>query len=292
MSKFGAKVFFLFFLFFSSTTIWSQKIIFFKGTVNVANKEEGPFLTVTKGHNLALGDFIKTGLDSFAIVSFPSGSTLKVDPDTIVEINEIEKEGDDKSATSIFRLIRGAILTKFIKGEDKELIVENEYVALAVRGTEFFFGEDGGEAYAAVNSGEIAVINKGDFDYESLKAGNALVIENKKDLTKPESFEWAKNLNWGSKEGTVGQSSGFRSKKLRTLRNIEIAKKIQNLRQRRKQNFQGKFKNRIQRAQIRKSARKKFMKNQTQGKSKLKKNKVQNFKNKLKKRGVIKRRRN
>lgn len=284
----------LVFLYFSfvSTNICSQEVVFVKGTVKASPKEGGSFHQVSVGQAILLGSFIKTEANSLVIVSFPSGSTLKIDPESEVEISELKKEKKDQTDTSVFRLIKGAIVTKFIKGQGKELIVENEYVALAVRGTEFFFGEDENEAYAAVNSGEIAVIKKGDFDYEPVKAGNALVIENKKELTKAESFEWAKKLNWASKVKGVAEKSGFRNSNLRKLRRAEVAQKIKRIRQRKKKIFKGKLKGNLQRSIKRRASLRKGLKNRKQIQKSRPKQKVQEFKKRMKKRGVLRRRRN
>jgi hypothetical protein len=300
----GMKAFVFLCFSFVNTNICSQEVVFVKGTVKVSPKEGDSFVKVSIGQALALGSFIKTEANSLVIVSFPSGSTLKIDPESEVEISELKKEKEDQNDTSVFRLIKGAIVTKFIKGQDKELIVENEHVALAVRGTEFFFGEDENEAYAAVNSGEIAVIKKGDFDYEPVKAGNALVIENKKELTKAESFEWAKKLNWGSKVKGVGESSGFKNSNLRKLRRTEVAQKIRRIRQRKKKVFKGKLKGNLQRAIKRRTSLRKGLKNRDQVQKNRPKQKVQNlkkrqpkqkvqeFKKRMNKRGVLRRRRN
>lgn len=271
----------LIFFFLTSISIFSQEIVFVKGSVQVADSKEGQYTAVSKGKTLDAAIFLKTGSDSLAIVSFPSGSTLKVDPDTIVEINELDNEEAESSSTSIFHLIKGAILTKFTKGKGRDLIVENEHVALAVRGTEFFFGEDEGQAYAAVRSGEIAVIRKGDYDYESLKAGKALIIENKKELTKPDNFDWARNLNWDTSGVSVNSRSGFKSEKLRKLRREEFGNRIKKLRKRRKNIFKGQFRERIRKAKKRKEKR-----------IEKKANRVQKFKNRMKKRRVLRPRRN
>lgn len=258
--------------------------------------------SLKKGDSVAYGSSIRTGEDSLAVITFPGGSTLKIDPSSEVEIQEVINE-EDKKTTNIYHLIKGAIISKFIGAEDKELVVESEHIALAVRGTEFFFGEDGDDYFAAVNSGEVAVVKKGDYDYESLRAGNALVVENKKGLTKPARYEWANGLSWFNQKEGLKKRSGFKTNKLRLLRRKELRQRLKKLRDRKKKVFSGKFKGRLQRAlknrrlnknsikkgQIKSSGQNKRFKRRNE--SRPQRGKVENFKNRMRKRGVLPRRR-
>jgi hypothetical protein len=258
---------------------YAQELTYLEGSVSLSNSKNGKFKKLTKGDKVPFGSFLKTDQVSFAIITFPGGSTLKLDPESLVEIKEVKAE-EDKKTTNIFYLIKGAIISKFIKSADKELVVESEHIALAVRGTEFFFGEEDNQFYAAVNEGEVAVIKKDDYDHESLEAGKSLVIENKKALTLPAAYLWAKKLSWG--KGKLKTKSGFRSKEIRGLRKKEVRERLKQLRKRKRKVFKGKLKGRLKKVLDKKKS---AIKNKRP-------RKVQKFKQRLRKRKILRRRRN
>ena len=269
----------------------SQELTHVSGSVSMSMDERKSFNKVSQGMPVPYGAFIKTGSNSLAVVTFPSGSTLKIDPSSKVEITK-QVDSQEKKTTNIYRLIKGAILSKFKSTDESELVVESEHVALAVRGTEFFFGEDGNDYFAAVNSGQVDVVKKDDLDYEPLEAGKALVIEDKKELTKPTQYSWANNLAWGLALSKLTSRSGFRDRKLRAARRKEVKSKIKNLRQRTKRVFNRRMKKRLKKAfkvnrrQTLNRAVKKKLNNTTGAK------KVQKFRKKMKKRGLLRRLRN
>lgn len=283
---------------FAVIPLYGQELSFVKGSVFFSSDEGKSFRSVKKGGSVAYGSFIRTGEDSLAVLTFPEGSTLKIDPSSEIEIRKVVNEADKKT-TNIYHLIKGAIISKFMGAEDRELVVESEHIALAVRGTEFFFGEDDEDYFAAVNSGEVAVVKKGDYDYESLSAGNGLVVENKKGLTKPARYEWANQLSWFNQKEGLKKRSGFKTNKLRVLRRKELRKRLKKLRDRKKKVLSGKFKGRLQSAlKNRRLNKKRLNKDKRQLKRTKQRNevrsgrgKVERFKNRMRNRGVLPRRR-
>ena len=275
---------------------YGQELTFLKGKVTLSDSKNGKSKELTKGDKIPFGSFLKTQKESFAIITFPEGSTLKIDPDSEVEISQLEVDQEnekDKKTTNVFYLLKGAILSKFIGGPERELIIESEHIALAVRGTEFFFGEEGDQYFAAVNEGEVAVVKKDNYDHESLEAGKSLVIENKKTLTLPAAYLWAKKLSWGKSK--VTKNSGFNAESVRSLRRKELKNKLKNLRLRKKKIFKGRFKERMKRAFVRRKSARMLMKNKlkkTKVQNSSRKQKVQQFRKKMRKRGILRRRRN
>lgn len=297
-------LFFIFSFFSAIEPTSAQTLFYLKGTVTLipmVDGEEQASKTLKKGAILPYGSRIKTGTDSLAVLSFPEGSKLKIDPDTLVQILEPKKE-DDGSSSKTLQLIRGGILMEFVRSHPEDtIIVERDFVSLAVRGTKFFMGEEGNDLFASVEKGKVAIVNNNDLDYEDINAGESIVVESGKTLTAPTQYNWSQGINW--RLGNKARQSGFFEGENRRARIKEVKQRISKLRGRKKKALKGRFQKRMKRFMKRRGQRQERIKELRQKRKKRlqklkkkssgqKKQRVQKFKDKLRKRKALRRRRN
>lgn len=297
-------------------SVQSQEIVFSKGVVKVAPSSSDVFVSFEKG-KIQYGNVVRTGEDGLAIVSFPEGSKLKIDPNSEVEIGPREKAdaSSDIDASWNLKVLKGALTIDFIKkSEGEKLYVESDQFAVGVRGTRFLVAkETSNDWHVAVNEGQVTAFNKESYDYEDIKSGQGLVLEKGSNLTKPANFEWTKKLDWDV--SPKGRASKFFSKELRSKRRSEVKSRLKKLRQRKKKLLQGKLRKTLKermkkRGLKRKGSNKerntlrnrlKNRKSQGSNERKNKKDKKlrrqkkstpQNFRDRMRKRKVLRRRRN
>jgi hypothetical protein len=212
------------------------KVRFIKGEVSIST-ETGEGKELEEGQEVAAKDIIRTGADSFAILVFEDGSTVKIDPESEVEIKSLIKKSsknEEYKGTSSVVLSIGDVFIRVIKKFQGEppLEVKTKTVAVGVRGTEFFVGIDPKEdsTWTSVKSGQIEVLHLKNDDHEIVKKGHGLVVERGGRLTRPAKFDWSKKLNWNfnPKKGSLrGQF-----KKLAAVRRKEFKRRGAELRQR------------------------------------------------------------
>ncbi|MCP4912381.1 MAG: hypothetical protein GY909_04625 [Oligoflexia bacterium] len=266
-----------------STLCWSSIEVFhIKGKASVLKNNLS--YSLAKGSKVSVGDEIRVGDKSFVILSFQNNSKLKIDEGTSLIIDEvhINEVGDQGKHTTI-DLIKGSLQMHFKHAGKESIVVKHEKVAVAVRGTRFFFAEEEGHHYAHVNSGSIDIF-KEDGDHENIKAGHGVVVE-KGNLSTPHQYDWGKKLDYqfdGKSKGT-----SFRNAELRKSRRAEIKKKIQKLRKRKRKVLKSRVLNRMKKVKARRQRMmKKGMKNNLKKRMNSQKKKVtpQEFRKKLRKR--------
>jgi hypothetical protein len=228
-------VFALLFSLASNADTLIGQVFFTKGKVEVVRGDVR--LSLLKGDKLFAGDMIITDIMGLLIVNYLNQSKLKIDGGSQVYLEEQASDGREKSGKSlILNLMNGSLMMDFNNpNKDNEVSVQAKHVSLGVRGTKFFMGidrEDNENIYAAVNSGKVEVFNFEQDDFEAIKAGQGLVFEKGKKITKPHSFEWNKNLNW--KTGARSRGSGFLRGPLVRKRRGEFRRLFSKLRQRKK----------------------------------------------------------
>lgn len=293
-------------------SIQSQEVVFSKGDIKLASKSGDTFVSFNKG-KIQYGNIIQTGPDGLAIISFPEGSKLKIDPNSEIEIGErvTADQTADTDASWSLKVLKGALTVDFKKKTDGEkLYVESNNFAVGVRGTRFLVAKESDDDWhVAVNEGEVTAFNKESYDYEDIKSGQGLVLEKGSDLTKPASFEWTKKLDWDVSK--KGRASRFFSSELRNKRRAEVRKRLKNLRKRNKKQLKGRLRNTLkERMKKRKGklkdalknrrasqkASKKASRNSNRNKrqrlKRSKKTTPQNFRDRMRKRKALRRRRN
>jgi tetratricopeptide (TPR) repeat protein len=103
---------------------------------------------------LCVGDTIRVGTKSRAVLRLPNETTIPLDQNTIFQLRQ---PITDKEPTLI-ELIRGAI--HVITRTPKPFKVNTPYMNAAVEGTEFYVGVDAEEARVAVIEGKVNVSNE------------------------------------------------------------------------------------------------------------------------------------
>lgn len=261
-------------IFTISLSSWA-KVHFFYVRGKVVVVRDGLKYKGVRGAVLASGDEIQVSRDSLAIVSFDNKSKLKIDANSKISISqELINETNDQGKHTAIDLIKGSMMMRFKNGGNESVVVKQKEVALGVRGTDFFFGEESGNTYAHVKSGTVDVF-KEDSDYESLKAGDGIVVERGK-LTKPTNYDWGKSINYQFDNKSKG--TAFASNKFRQARRKEVRKRIAKLRERKRKFLKSKIMNRFKLLKSR-NIKKKL---QNQAKKRLKKQVQRKIRNKIK----------
>ncbi len=207
----------------------AQEVIHQKGRVEVAVGGSSTFKKL-EGKAISYNSKIRTGADGLAIVSFPEGSKLRVDPNSEIEIGQREsvpKSSGNKESTWSLKIQKGALTVDFKKWSDGEtLLVKSKHFSVGVRGTEFLIAkeedkEEGEEQWlVALNEGEVTVFNPESLDHENLRPGEGLVVEKGGLLTAAIAYSWIKNINWNLSKKIV--DSGFHRPKVREKRRSEV----------------------------------------------------------------------
>ncbi len=110
----------------------------FSGNVSVQNPGKNDEYKGLDGMTLSVGTKIKTAPNSYALLTFFEGSTIKLEPDTYLEIAQIEY-GDKQQTTIILKQWLGRTWSRVIKMVDSgsRYEIETPSATAMVRGTLF-----------------------------------------------------------------------------------------------------------------------------------------------------------
>lgn len=244
--------FFVFIFIFQLSSAYAQiaEIFYVKGNVRVIQGEKNG-IPAQKGMKLNEGDEIETQADSIAVVSFLGASKIKVDPNSklTIEDHKPKSQQDQKTFTRFYLQWGAAVIDFFNEKKEHELEIKTRQAAMAVRGTNFFVGygdgEEGGDVYTLVNEGKVSALNYEKDDYENIPTGKGILVDKDGGISKPEKFEWAKNLNFKTRPGAKGfLKSGFKNSDIRKRRLERRKQLLTKLKQRKKKSFKklGEFK--------------------------------------------------
>jgi len=145
----------------SATLASGCTLTILSGTVEVQSPEIENSQGVT-GMTLDVGDRIITSPDSHALLTFFDGSTLKLDPGTDIEIEELESN-DDQSVTIIVKQWMGRTWSRVVKMADSgsRYEIETPSACAIVRGTLFTTEVDeDGETTVATTQGLVSVVGQ------------------------------------------------------------------------------------------------------------------------------------
>lgn len=244
--------FLIFFLFLFTSVAFADvaEIVYVRGNVTVI-KEDQSGVPANKGMKLKEGDEVETQKGSMAIVGFLGASKIKVDPESklVIEDHKPKSSTDQKTFTRFYLQWGAAVIDFFNDKKEHELEIKTRQAAMAVRGTNFFVGygdgEERGDVYTVVNEGKVSALNYEKDDYENIPTGTGILVNKNGGISKPEKFEWAKNLNWKVRpqDGKLGRT-GFRNKALRQKRLAKRKQLLAKLSQRKRKSFKqlGEFK--------------------------------------------------
>ncbi len=137
------------------------------GTVEIQDPGEDKSQRGNDGDVLDAGTRVKTGSDSHALLTFFEGSTIKLEPDTIVEIQKVELT-DGKPATIVLTQWLGRTWSRVVKMTDSgsHYRIETPSATAIVRGTLFSTEvEEAGGTRVATTEGLVSVIAQGEEVY-------------------------------------------------------------------------------------------------------------------------------
>ncbi|MFC1991123.1 FecR domain-containing protein [Chloroflexota bacterium] len=133
------------------------------GSVEIQNPELTASQEGYDGMALSVGAGIKTGPDSHAIITFFEGSTAKLEPNTYLEIRQLE-EGNEQSRTIILKQWLGRTWNRVIKITDpgSRYEIETPSATAIVRGTLFTTDVKGtGATTVSTKEGLVSVAAQG-----------------------------------------------------------------------------------------------------------------------------------
>lgn len=216
------------------------KLIIVKGNVEVVRADYT--LEGKKGIKLLEDDIVITKTNSLAVISYFNDSTIKLDQNSKVMIEQMDESASESKSISLkLYLMMGSIIMDFVNPENKKNVeVKARQVSLAVRGTQFFIGidpEGTRDVYASVNRGKVEILGHTEDDSEFVNGGQGIVIQKGRELTRPLAFQWMRDLNWEMKNVNRNLKSGFFNKKLRAKRVKEVFKRRKDMRNRVRKSF-------------------------------------------------------
>jgi hypothetical protein len=164
------------------------------------------------------GDWIETGKDSLAIITFPDGSRTKLNAESAFAIEEVAEAGGDAPSAvrldygSVFAQVEGAGAEPDEEAKKKprkdKFRISTKTATMGVRGTRFytgFGGKDGWEkrkeegkpanVWMCVAEGQVEVTPADGGDAVPVKEGEGIVVKEGK-ISPPKPYEWTKELNW------------------------------------------------------------------------------------------------
>jgi len=260
--------------------------IYVRGAVAYIHHEVEGLLQ--QGQKVEAGDEIITGKSDLVILSYVNNSKIKIDPDSHIIVEDLEP-AESGQRLSLFVKLGSLMIQFFNPKKNHQLQVRTKNASLGVRGTKFLLGIDETDqnVHVSVDEGRVAMMSTEDDDHEIIAAGESLVMEEGRRLTKPYASQWIRKLNWSMNNDV----SGFKNKEIRAQRRDEFLKRRPQLLNRRVQKIEPLLKARFRWTEVhgfkglpKKEALKKFAKKGVIGKNIIDDQNKQRLKQRLKKR--------
>ena len=164
------------------------------GTVQVGKPEA--LLPAKLGESVSVGEQIKTGEGSLAILTFKDQSHVKLNANSQLTL-EAGKDPQDE----VLLLKSGGVFSEVAKKARPHFYVRTHAVTMGVRGTRFFTaygkqGKSGEDVWMCVQEGEVAVESSRGKSPVLVHEGEGVFVPAGKDVTPPKPYEWTKGLNW------------------------------------------------------------------------------------------------
>jgi hypothetical protein len=133
------------------------------GKVEIQKNQTASWMSGNEGDTLSIGDVIRTAADSNALLTFFEGSTLKIGPESQIEIQQIS-QSETNQTTIILKQLVGTTWSRVVHmadpGSRYEIVTPVSYAM--VRGTEFETAvNDQGVTTLQVIHGTVAVQAQG-----------------------------------------------------------------------------------------------------------------------------------
>lgn len=174
----------------------SARLVHATGDVTIESKAGGRL--AKSGAALAASDSVTTAAGATAIIELPDGSRLKLRASSRLAVT---LPGAKSTLTEVF-LSFGSVFAKVTKRRSgQQFHVRTPSAVAAVRGTEFFtaYGRAKGKSrdlWVCVNEGSVELETTKSKQGLVVPAGQGVLIKSGLDLTKPQAYDWTKDLNW------------------------------------------------------------------------------------------------
>jgi len=182
------------------------QVLLLKGKVTLNNKP------LVKSDTIHQGDRIKTSSSSLVLLKFSTGTTLKINQNSQIEISLLQIS----SNSTLISLIKGSTFFKKNPKVKGKLNVKTKFASMAVRGTQFFvsYGKKSiDDIFMCVNKGSVWVAS-GQKRRALVNQGEGVNISSNKLISKPTFLPWTKDLNWSlnPKDKTLENSAEIEEK--------------------------------------------------------------------------------
>ena len=140
---------------------------------------------------------IRTGSDSFAIISLDSGDAeIKLRENTVLAMDKL---GDEIKID----LNAGGAFSRIVRKLDRRYAVQTDVAVAAVRGTEFFVAygrqiDEKRDIWLCVNTGQVEVSITTTGETVTVEEGKGINIVGGVTLTTPRPYAWTRGLNWNT----------------------------------------------------------------------------------------------
>ena len=139
----------------------------FSGSVEIQSSEETSWQQGTDGMTLAVGDRVRTAINSGALLTFFEGSTIKLESETDVQIQQVERAQDESVRITLKQWL-GRTWSRVVKmaGTGSHYEIETPSATAVVRGTLFStIVDEAGSTEVATTSGLVSVVAQGEEVY-------------------------------------------------------------------------------------------------------------------------------
>ncbi|MCP4595224.1 FecR domain-containing protein [Neptuniibacter sp.] len=168
----------------------AAKLVETSGNVQFKQHQQDIFSAAESAQKIQLGDELKTGPQSSALIRFADGSDVLVLQNSLVSFNHMTAYGDTGMVDSRIRLLQGDVQTQVEKqqGGGSRFEIHTPAAVSAVRGTEFriSFSEQSKSSSIEVLEGGVAV--RGGKTTRLIKSGYGTRVEKDKTPLKPKKL--------------------------------------------------------------------------------------------------------
>lgn len=186
-----------------------------KGVVTLESKKNQSRQNAQKDMQFFEGDKIVTQQNSFALLSFQDGSTIKIEPNSeLTIISLIGKSEKGYFGVSRLLLAIGGVMVDVVKkftGPPSVEIETKKGIAFGVRGTKFytFIEPNSEDIWTVVLEGEVQAFDFPHDDSESIPESTSIVAIEGEQLTIPQEYRWVKKISWNNDPSQGELDSGL-----------------------------------------------------------------------------------
>jgi len=164
---------------------------FIIGQVEVQSRQQTDWRTLKLDSRVVEGDRIKTSLNSRVEISMPDGTVLKINENTIFDINEIKVPQVDNEDKMKFTVWAGNIWARFTKifSSRQEREIESPSAVVSIRGTTIEMNVDQNQnTLVRVEEGLVSVKSKDVEEEVTVGSNQETYVERGKAPTQPSGF--------------------------------------------------------------------------------------------------------